>query len=69
MLFSLLSRTNVNYTSGTYGPYDPLSNSPLHNGSRVLSHHEPNYYVTAAPSSPDLARGDNGRVPRLLAAT
>ena len=67
--FPLLSRTNVNCTSGTYGPYDSLSNSPLHNGPRVLSHHEPNYYVTTAPSSPDLPRGDNGRVSRLLALT
>jgi len=69
VFFPFLSRTNVDCTSGTYGPYDSLYYSPLHNGSRVLPHHEPNYYITAAPSSPDLPRGDNGRVSRLLALT
>lgn len=69
IFFPLLSRTNVDCTSGTYGPYDSLYNSTLNNGSRVLPHHEPNYYITAAPSSPDLPRGDNGRVSRLLALT
>lgn len=66
---SLLSRTNVKCTSGTYGPYDTLSNGPLNNGPRMFSHHEPNHHVTAAPSSPDHPRGDNSRVSRLLALT
>ena len=67
--FSLFSRTNVKCTSGTYGSYDTLSNSPLNNGPRMFSHHEPNYHVTAASSSPDLPRSDNSRVSRLLPVT
>ena len=68
-LFVPRTHDKRDYTAGTHGPYDPLSNSPFHNSPHVLSYDEPNHYVTAAPSSPHLSRGNSGRVPRLLAFT